>query len=344
MKLTGARLTSFLRSPDPKVLAVLIYGPDHGLIRERAQTLAAAVTGDPTDPFRNVDLEPSVLRSEPSRLLDEAAALSFSGGRRAVRVRDATDGLTKTLEDFLEDTTAEALVIVEARELTTRSSLRRLFENSGNGVAMACYADTENTLGELVDETLRGDGLTLSPEASGFLASNLGADRGITRSELEKLAVYMGGPGTVTLDDAAAAVGDCSGMSVDSVIYATFGGNPRALDRMLQKALAESVQPVAILRATARHLQRLHLASSLVAAGRTPDQAMQALKPPVFMMFKTRFRKQLRLWSGDRLAAAFDIVTQAELDCKTTGLPAEAICGRALFRLAQAAKSGAVGR
>ena len=344
MKLTGTRLASFLRCPDPNIFAALIYGPDQGLIRERAQALAATVTGDPSDPFRNVELAPNVLRSEPSRLLDEAAAFSFSGGRRVVRIRDATDGLTKTLENFLADAATGALVIVEAGELSPRSSLRRLFEKAGVGIAVACYGDNESTLDELAHEALRGEGLTLSPEASGFLSSNLGSDRGVTRSELEKLAVYMGGPGTVTLEDAAAVVGDSSAMSIDSVIYAAFGGNPRELDRMLQKALAESVQPVAILRATARHLQRLHLARSQVAAGRTPDQAMQALKPPVFVMFKARFREQLRLWNEDRLATAFDIVTHAELDCKTTGFPAEAICGRALFRLAQAAKSGVAGR
>ena len=81
MKLTGTRLASFLRCPDPNIFAALIYGPDQGLIRERAQALAATVTGDPSDPFRNVELAPNVLRSEPSRLLDEAAA--FSEAKRA---------------------------------------------------------------------------------------------------------------------------------------------------------------------------------------------------------------------------------------------------------------------
>ncbi|MBT4488179.1 MAG: DNA polymerase III subunit delta, partial [Rhodospirillaceae bacterium] len=37
-------------------------------------------------------------------------------------------------------------------------------------------------------------------------------------------------------------------------------------------------------------------------------------------------------------AQALAILTEAELDCKTTGLPAEAICGRALIRIANAAQ------
>jgi DNA polymerase-3 subunit delta len=101
---------------------------------------------------------------------------------------------------------------------------------------------------------------------------------------------------------------------------------------------------VAILRAAARHLQRLHLARAHVDGGQTPDQAMMALKPPVFQGARDRFREHLRRWNGYRLATALDIVTEAEIDCKTTGTPAEAVCCRTLMRLAQAARSAAGGR
>ena len=57
-------------------------------------------------------------------------------------------------------------------------------------------------------------------------------------------------------------------------------------------------------------------------------------------MFKytSGFRQQLQRWSKNKIAHAIELVTEAELDCKTTGLPAEAICGRALLRIAQAAR------
>ena len=124
-----------------------------------------------------------------------------------------------------------------------------------------------------------------------------------------------------------------------STIYAACGGDPRTLDRSLARAFAEGIQPVTMLRAAARHLQRLHLARSLVDKGRSSEQAMVALKPPVFQGLRDQFRGQTRRWDGKRLAGALEIVTEAELDCKTTGTPVDAICSRALMRLAQAARS-----
>ncbi len=342
MKITAARVDRFLRRPDPSVVCTLVYGPDQGLVRERAETLVRHVAEDLNDPFRVVELTGVSVGNDPARLADEAAALSFTGGRRVVRVRAASDGLTKVFEGFLAHAHGDAMVVVEAGDLGKRSSLRRVFERAGNAAALACYQDDDRGLHEIIAESLAGHGLTASPDALAYLTENLGADRQVTRNELEKLALYKGGPGTVSLEDAAACVGDSAATSYDAVAYAAAGGDQSGLDRALNRAFMEGLHAVGVLRAVARHLQRLHLATAQVAQGRSPEQAMKALKPPVIFIFAGRFRAQMDRWPNDRLADAMEILTEAEVECKTTGLPARAICGRALMRIAQAARqSGA---
>ena len=66
---------------------------------------------------------------------------------------------------------------------------------------------------------------------------------------------------------------------------------------------------------------------------------MKALRPPVFYKHASAFRGQLQHWTPGRLGQAIAIITQAELDCKTTGMPTRVICSRALMRIAQAARS-----
>ena len=90
MKITG-RAEAFIAKPDPALAAILIYGPDAGLVRERLNALTKAVAGGLDDPFRISDIAPEALRDDPARLGDEAAALAFTGGRRVVRIRGATD-------------------------------------------------------------------------------------------------------------------------------------------------------------------------------------------------------------------------------------------------------------
>ncbi len=341
MKIAGRRVERFLRQPDPAVVCTLVYGPDQGLVRERAETLVRHGTEDLNDPFRVVELTGVAVANDPARLADEAAALSFSGGLRVVRVRAANDGLAKVFEDFLAGARDDAQVVVEAGQLGSRSSLRRVFERAGNAAALACYQDDERGVREIIAESLAGHGLTVSPDALAYLTENLGADRQVTRNELEKLALYKGGPGTVSLEDAAASVGDSAATSYDAVAYAAAGGDQAGLDRALNRAFTEGLHAVGLLRAVARHLRRLHLAIAQVAQGRSADQAMKDLRPPVIFIFAGPFRAQMSAWPNDRLAAAMEILIAAEVECKTTGLPARAICSRALMRIAQAARQAA---
>src|SRR5580698_6092981 len=80
MKLDARDFAGLLRDSSG-LRALLLYGPDSGLVRERAEGLAKSVLGSLDDPFRFAEL----MRPDGSTLEGEAAALSFTGGRRVVR-------------------------------------------------------------------------------------------------------------------------------------------------------------------------------------------------------------------------------------------------------------------
>src|SRR5260370_21330677 len=85
--LRGKEIDAFLARPDAGRPIILLYGPDAGLVRERADALLASAVDDPNDPFSLVRLDGDELAAEPSRLVDEAMTIPLFGGRRAIRVR-----------------------------------------------------------------------------------------------------------------------------------------------------------------------------------------------------------------------------------------------------------------
>lgn len=340
MKIPPRDIDAFVRRPAPEFVAVLVYGPDAGLVGERVTALLG--TGAAADdPFAGpVDLAVDDVRSDPARLADEAAALSLGGGHRVVRLRGATDAVAGVVEGYLEDSPVGGLVVAEAGDLGPRSPLRKVFESAPNAAAIPCYADDEPGIRRLATDTLASHGIGIDADAVDYLAENLGSDRAVTRGELEKLALYVGESGRVTLEDAEACVGDSAATSLDAVAAAAGGGEAAALDRALRRAFAEGVSAVGVLRAVARHFLRLHVALGLVAAGRTPDQAMDALKPKVFFKQRPAFSRQIGLWTPERVGGALEILVEAEIECKSTGMPESLVCGRALLRLAQGAARG----
>src|SRR5947199_9352655 len=85
--LRGKEIDAFLARPDAARPIILLYGPDTGLVRERADALLKSAVDDPNDPFSLVRLDGDELSAEPSLLVDEAMTVPLFGCRRAIRVR-----------------------------------------------------------------------------------------------------------------------------------------------------------------------------------------------------------------------------------------------------------------
>ncbi len=351
MKIQPARADGFARKPDAAVRAVLLYGPDSGLVRERAEALIKAVAGALDDPFRTREISPAELKEDPALLSDEANAMSLMGGRRAVRLRGAVDGQAKLFEELLDgETKADSLIVIEAGALSPASKLRSLFEDHPKAAAIACYLDDESTLADVIRDSLRHNKLEVAPDALEFLVNRLGGDRMLTRRELEKLAIYCAPPlngedngeaGKVTLADAEACVGDSSEQGVDDIAMAVARGDIAELDRTYERVTREGTHAIAILRAVARHFERLHFVAGKMAEGANADGAIKALRPPLFFKAVTPFKSALRQWPASNIGRALELLLKAEMDCKTTGMPAEAITARVLMQLATAARRAA---
>jgi DNA polymerase-3 subunit delta len=337
MKLAAGRVDSFLRRPDPEIRAVLFYGPDAGLVRERAETLARAICPDLRDPFRVADLTGAAVAADPARLADEAAQISLMGGRRVVRVREVGDTLATLFGRFLADMPGDALVVVEAGDLPGRSALRRVFDDAARAAAIGCYPDSARDLAGVIREAFAAQRIAAGREVVEFLVEHLGGDRLLTRAELEKLTLYAGEGGRLELEDARAVIADAAALSLDDAVLAAAEGNPAALDRALTRVFQEGESPVSVIRALLRHLQRLHTLSARIGGG-SVDEAIRNARPPIFFKQQDSYRRQLSRWSERRLRDALDRVAEAEFRMKLTGSPAETLCRAAMLDVARGAR------
>ena len=342
MKIAPARADRFCAAPDATVRLVLIYGSNEGLVRARAEACVKAVAEEPDDPFRVTSLDPALLREEPGRLADEAAALSLTGGRRAVRLRGVAEAVVPAIRSCLALPATESLVVAEAGPLTPRSGLRRLCEQEASLAAIACYDESAEDAAALIEALCAERNLTVAPEAAAWLAERLGSDRRQIESGVEKIAVYLGDgeseSGALTMEVAEACVGDAAEASADAVARLALSGDREGLDRAMSRALYGGVQPITILRAAARRLARLHLAVAAMEGGASRADAMSGLKPPVFPRERTAFAQEMARWPSARAARALGLLTRAERDCKASGGAPEAICWQALLRVARGAR------
>ena len=330
---------AFAARPSPARPVVLVFGPDAGLVRERAEKIIQASVDDPRDPFALVHLEGDALAAEPSRLVEEAHTVPLFGGRRAVWVKAGGRNFAAAVEAVLASPPSDCRIVIEAGELRRNAPLRALCEKANSAAAIACYADDERDRLRLIDHEMREAKLTIAADARAALVSLIGGDRQASRSEIRKLALYAQGKDRVVLDDVLAIVADASALALDAVVDAAFAGRAPEVETQFSKALAAGTSAGTIMSAALRQVMQLHKLRLSIEAGDNLDAALRGFVPPLHFRRKSLVEAALKSWTASRLEQAMHQLAEATLNLRRLRTPidglADSLAQRALLTIAQ---------
>lgn len=349
--LKGKSIDAFFARRDTNVYAALVFGPDAGLVRERAEALARSVVEDLRDPFNVVDFTDNDLKGSPARLAEEAEALSFVGGERLIRLRTQGDVAAPALKILIDGVEggrlkSNAFVVVEGGDLQKASKLRKAFESAKTAVAIPCYADDPRDVADIAEAAARKEGLTFEPDALERLVALTGEDRGVSRAEIDKLLLYVGPSDSregdaVTLAHVDAALADTLEDAFDDAADAAADGAAARLAVSLGRLRAQGASPIALIRALQRNLAVVAAARAAVDAGASPTDAVARLRPPVFFKRRAALARRAARWRAGAIAAAQDALLEAELAAKRAGAPQREIAERAAIAIAKKAARSA---
>lgn len=317
----------FVKAPPRGVVAFLFYGTDPGLVTERGERLARLLAGDKAVSGEILRLDESDLSGAPDRLAIELRTIPMFAGRPIVRLAAPSLSRPEPVIELIDGEPLAGVLIVEAGNLKPDSKLRKAFAEAPSAAAIACYGDDGEALGRVVSELFGVEKIVLSPPARAHLLELLGADRALSRSEIEKLALYVGPGGEATIEDIDAIVGDASGLVIDDLVMATTAGESAVALRLSTKLVDAGESPQLVVLMLLRHLLRLHQLRSTVDSGTPFDMAMRGLRPPPHFRFHAALQRQTSAWTIDMLARAIQraqIASRcARLDYELEGVHAE---------------------
>lgn len=326
----AAQTASLLDSLPGDLQAVLLYGPEPGVVSGRADLLAArlAASGDEI-----VRLDETDLAHDPARLEVTLRTPSLFGGNRIVRLRSGARLDEAGLADLLDEPLA-CFLIVEAGNLRPTSKLRRSFEEARRAAALPCHGAPTRDIRQLIAGELAAAGLRIDAETQAYLADQLGTDIAVARQELAKLILYVGASGTVTVQDVAAVVGDTSAAAADVLASAVAAGAVREALRQFDRLRAAGTSAQSVLSALARHFERLHRVKALTQSGSSVREAIAGLRPPPRFEQRDALAAQVRRWSLEELARAIELIQQTTFTSRLTPDLEQALVEQALLSLA----------
>lgn len=341
MKIKAGQLKALASDLTSSFKAFLIYGTDTGAIDEAAGRIQKMLADQ--KPLAVTDLTVDRLRETPTLFWDEVGALSMFGDRRLIRFKNPSDTFVKEMEAYLNADTGDAFVLMTADNLNTKSALVKLADGADRMGSLGCYPQEENDVRATIAGILSENGFIVAPEALVYLAQNLGADKGITLSEIQKLMLFMGDEKQVTLAHAEAAVGNGSAVSVDDLIMHVLSGQAGPAQRDFELLLQEGTASAQLTRAFVMKLNQLLIVLSKMKKGEPVDTAIRGTPPFIPFKYGALWKRIVLSWPESYAMEALDLMLTAEKNVKS-GLPADLVCNRALTGLTAAGKKFLAGR
>lgn len=322
---------------------MLVYGPDRGLVAERARRIAEK-TGLPLDdPFSVVRMDAGEADQDPGRLTDEVRTVPMFAATRLVWLRGAgaQKRLAEEVKALVADPPKDAILLMEGSDLRKGSPLRSAVEHGASAMALPCYSDDARALEAIIDAELQRAGLTIDLDARQLLKASLGGDRLASRGEMEKLALYCAGQSRVGVEDVRALVGDVSALGADEAVDHVLSGQVGHFDTMFSRLMEAGANPFVVLSAALRQFQMLQrLRGTMDDGGKPAAAAVAGARPPVFFSRRKTVEGALARWDAAGLAAALDRLQATILRTRQMPDIAAAATRQALLVLAiEAARS-----
>lgn len=291
------------------VRGVLIYGPDAGQVDELCDRAMEKLQIEKDNLFA---VDSGDLKEKQDAIFSEACCPSMFGGNKMVLIANAGDSDAKLIAELIEHSGLGAFVIITGTDLRSGGGLRSYFENGDKVAALPCYTDDARTLAALIQKDLFAAGIKrIDPDAMNYMTMHLGSDRGITRSFLKKIAIYVDDKKIVALEDVEKCLPDTGAADTDEFMFSLTAGHIAQTMKALDRLFFDNTEPNMLVRMLDSHFKKL---LDAVVAGQMPR---------LFWKVADKFNIAVRIWSESEIVGVLVRLNELEKQLRTTGMPRE---------------------
>jgi len=298
MKIQNYKIDNYCKNLENNPAALLVYGPDYGLINERIDLIVNNffnVDKSHDSKLNIIDIETSSLLNDPSFLEIEAKSLSLIDNKKIIKIKNANDKALEIIKKYLLNPEKTCLIILTSENLTPKSKLRLYFEKHDSIAIIPCYLDDKKTISDLIINAFNKEKIKIDQNTVNLLASYLGEDRLVTISEIEKAILLAGKKKTLKNEDILSYIGDSSSINIDELCDTTLAGDIEKSFTILFRVQSQGINAIQIIRSFIKQLQNLIVLKKLTINNNI-DSVINNFKPPIFFKRKPKIKNQIQFY------------------------------------------------
>ena len=248
---------------------------------------------------------------------DEVYSKSFFEKEKLLIVKNVTDKFLKNIQYVIDRKIEETIIILISDILEKKSKLRSLFEKDINLISLAFYPDSDQTLISLINNFFKKKNISISFETINLLVNKVKGDRKSLINELEKIEMFLKNKGKITKNEIDKLTNINNSNDIGELIDNCLAKNKKKLLFLMNENNFNSEDLILIIRIFLSKSKRLLNLVKNFALHKDVDRTILESKPPIFWKEKEIIKKQIQLWSVEKVQKLIIEINQVEYLIKT---------------------------
>ena len=290
---------------------LLFYGENLGLKEDFKKKISKHFSQDSIIKKNQEDL----LNNENDFYVD-LFNISLFEKKKIFVVSQCNDKIINLL-DKIEGKLKDQKIFLFAELLDKKSKLRSTFEKSKKNSCIACYADNELTLKNIIISKLSGY-TGLNTKNLNIIIDHCNYDRSKINNELDKIITYFDKKIIIT-DKLEKILNIKTNENFDTIKNSVISGDSVKTNKLLSDTILEPEKNTFYLASINRHLNKL---GEIVEMSKKMnlEEAINGIKPPIFWKDKPFYLSQTQKWNMKKIKSALKQTYDIEILIKTNSI------------------------
>ncbi len=286
----------------------LIYGENEGLKEEIINDINIKYSIENTYKYSEKDIFNNL-----NEFYNDIFSQSFFESKKLIIINDVSEKIKNEIEIILDKTLDDIIIILISKSLEKKSKLRNLFEKEKDLVCVPIYKDDNKTLFNIAHTFFKNKKISISAESINLIVERSSEDRKNLKNELNKIESFCEKKNKIDFKDLIKLTNLSENHSINKIVDLSLAKNTKQTLRALNENIFTPEDTIIIIRSFLNKSKRLLKLTEELEKNKNIDHVISMSKPPIFWKDKDIVKKQLTIWTNEKVKKLIKKINHIEL-------------------------------
>ena len=286
----------------------LIYGENEGLKEEVIKDISIKYSIENTYKYSEKDIFNNL-----NEFYNDIFSQSFFESKKLIIINDVSEKIKNEIEVILDKTLDDIIIILTSKSLEKKSKLRNLFEKEKDLICVPVYKDDNKTLFNIAHTFFKNKKISISAESINLIVERSSEDRKNLKNELSKIESFSDKKNKIDFKDLIKLTNLSENHSINKIVDLSLAKNTKQTLRALNENIFTPEDTIIIIRSFLSKSKRLLKLTEELEKNKNIDHVISMSKPPIFWKDKDIVKKQLTIWTNEKVKKLIKKINHIEL-------------------------------